>query len=261
MAELEVCGATGVYIDPPETPSGDCDCDEINYKIQLLNEELEATKSELAYKQDVLSAGENITIENGVISSEDTKYTAGNNVTISDGKITVDLSSYYNKTEVNNLFSSLDKARIEIVDELPATGETNVIYFVKNDDIYDEYVYINGEFVKIGDTRIDLSEYATKEELNNVTILVNEAKTQAEEASDKADEAKNIATNALQTAEGKQNKLTAGSHIEIADDGTISVIASTKEEILETLGYEEVGISMTDVNGNEVSLTVLALAE
>ena len=45
-----------------------------------------ATKEELNDKQDILTAGENITIENGIISSK-----------------TVDLSDYYDKGEVDNL--------------------------------------------------------------------------------------------------------------------------------------------------------------
>ena len=40
-----------------------------------------------ANRQETLIAGENITIENGVISATDTKYTAGENITIENGVI------------------------------------------------------------------------------------------------------------------------------------------------------------------------------
>ena len=46
---------------------------------------------------------------------------------------------------------------------VPKTGETN--------DVYDEYVYINNAWEMIGNTQIDLSNYATK---NEVTALIDD---------------------------------------------------------------------------------------
>lgn len=64
---------------------------------------------------------------------------------------------------------SLDRASIttvsfEVVQTLPATGEANVIYLVpkataQTQNIYDEYIYTNNAWEKIGDTEIDLSGY------------------------------------------------------------------------------------------------------
>lgn len=45
---------------------------------------------------------------------------------------------------------------------VPKTGETN--------DVYDEYVYINNGWEMIGNTQIDLSDYATKDELPDVPV-------------------------------------------------------------------------------------------
>lgn len=45
---------------------------------------------------------------------------------------------------------------------VPKTGETN--------DVYDEYVYINNGWEMIGNTQIDLSNYATKDELPDVPV-------------------------------------------------------------------------------------------
>lgn len=57
----------------------------------------------------------------------------------------------------------------EIVNELPATGEANIIYMVsraeaEEQNVYDEYMYINNAWDKIGSTDVDLSDYYTKEE-------------------------------------------------------------------------------------------------
>lgn len=59
--------------------------------------------------------------------------------------------------------------KMQVVDILPETGETDTIYLVKKDNpgeqnLYDEYVYANGAWEHIGDTSVDLTDYYTKEE-------------------------------------------------------------------------------------------------
>lgn len=62
----------------------------------------------------------------------------------------------------------------EIVDELPTENiDTHTIYLVKEtvgeaDDYYNEYIYINGEWELLGSTRIDLSDYYTKEQVDKI---------------------------------------------------------------------------------------------
>lgn len=51
-----------------------------------------------------------------------------------------------------------------VVEELPTTGEEGYIYLVPKatsgtNNYYDEYMYINEDWEKIGDTEIDLSDY------------------------------------------------------------------------------------------------------
>ena len=77
-----------------------------------------------------------------------------------------DLINYYNKDQINELAMSIQTVNIVVVDTLPIIGESNVIYFVKKDgsenDIYDEWIYINNKWEHIGNTQIDLTDYATK---------------------------------------------------------------------------------------------------
>ena len=69
----------------------------------------------------------------------------------------------------------------DVVHELPATGESNIIYLLdKGSDIYIMYAYINGAWVELGTTEIDLSNYWSKDELvalNNTEIqnIIDEA--------------------------------------------------------------------------------------
>lgn len=59
--------------------------------------------------------------------------------------------------------------KMQVVDTLPETGETDTIYLLKKEkpgvqNVYDEYVYTNGSWEHIGDTSVDLINYYTKEE-------------------------------------------------------------------------------------------------
>ncbi len=95
----------------------------------------------------------------------------------------------YTKTEVNNLIGQIKTVSIEVVDELPTTGETNKIYFVPKTgevgDTYNEYIWINNAWELIGSTQVDLTGYATEDWVNGkiadfvtdaqVTQIVNNA--------------------------------------------------------------------------------------
>lgn len=74
---------------------------------------------------------------------------------------------------LKTMISNLANLRIEVVSELPETGETNIIYLVKksgtNPDTHDEYVYVEGSWEKIGNTEIDLSNYYTKDQVYSKT--------------------------------------------------------------------------------------------
>ena len=75
-----------------------------------------------------------------------------------------DLVSYYDKTEVDNMISTIPKFSIKVVDELPTEDiSPTTIYLLRvdGDDHFQEWVYIDGEWDKLGDGNIDLSGYAT----------------------------------------------------------------------------------------------------
>lgn len=105
------------------------------------------------------------------------------------GKQTVDLSSYALKANVPTKLSELtndsdfqtgEQVRAEIakmthftfekVDNIDEVTKENVIYLIPNtttdtDNIYDEYLLVDGEPELIGSTAIDLSGYVLKEDL------------------------------------------------------------------------------------------------
>lgn len=79
-------------------------------------------------------------------------------------------SNTYTKAEVDSLIGSVEGIHFVIVAELPTVGETNIIYLKgpigTGADKYEEWIYNQSQWKKIGDTSVDLSNYATKTELN-----------------------------------------------------------------------------------------------
>lgn len=80
-----------------------------------------------------------------------------------------DTSQVYNKTEVRELIGAINTLTIEVVATLPTQDiSATTIYFVgpaTGTNTYDEYVYVGNNWVKIGDTDIDLSNYIMSAQL------------------------------------------------------------------------------------------------
>lgn len=72
-------------------------------------------------------------------------------------------SETYTKEEVQSLISAINSVTLQKVESLPEPGDSNVIYLVpksgSGNDIYDEYIYIDGKPEHIGSTQVDLSNY------------------------------------------------------------------------------------------------------
>ena len=85
-------------------------------------------------------------------------------------KATNDLVNYWNKEntysrdEVNALISAVQTLDMEVVASLPSSDISSTTIYLLGPDLnakYDEYVYINDAWVKIGNTEVDLTNYAT----------------------------------------------------------------------------------------------------
>ena len=106
---------------------------------------------------------------NGVVSRIPTSLSQLSNAETGFITVAVDnLVNYYKKSEINDIIGQLSTLSFEVVDSLPETGETNKIYLVpktqgQSQNGYDEYIFINETWEKIGSTDIDLSQYATQD--------------------------------------------------------------------------------------------------
>jgi hypothetical protein len=76
-------------------------------------------------------------------------------------------------TAVNNAIGNITGLNFEIVPTLPDTGTAGTIYLISNggsgQNIYDEYVWVNSKFEKIGTTDIDLSGYLQTTDIVAIT--------------------------------------------------------------------------------------------
>lgn len=88
------------------------------------------------------------------------------------------LNNYMTSSEVTqailDAMKEITGISFEEVEVLPEIGKSNVIYLVPTTDpgeknVKDEYIYINGQYEKVGSTSINLSNYWSKEELRQMT--------------------------------------------------------------------------------------------
>ena len=88
-------------------------------------------------------------------------------------------SETYNQEQVNSLIGSITTINFKIVDSLPGTGENNLIYLVpsskqEENNVKDEYIWVDGSWELIGSTKIDLSNYYTRDEVDSTFALKTE---------------------------------------------------------------------------------------
>lgn len=80
------------------------------------------------------------------------------------------LDKYITEPKLQEALAKIKTLKKEVVDTLPATGQDDVIYLVKDskgkdNNVYLEYLWINGAFELIGSTEVDLSGYAKTSDL------------------------------------------------------------------------------------------------
>lgn len=77
--------------------------------------------------------------------------------------------TFKTEAEIQELINNSTKLKKEVVTSLPATGKEDVIYLLKNkndtNNVYTEYMWIDGKWEIIGDTKVDLTDYAKKSDI------------------------------------------------------------------------------------------------
>lgn len=83
-------------------------------------------------------------------------------------------SKFQTESQVDEKISNIKIFSVTKVDSLPEVGEENKLYLISSSEksesnIYDEYLWVDSAFEKIGSTKIDLTNYWSKEELVALT--------------------------------------------------------------------------------------------
>lgn len=93
----------------------------------------------------------------------------------------IDFSNYYTKTQVDDIIGTIQQFHYEVYASLEdvTDPQSNVLYLIgptgSGSDKYEEYVYANGAWTKIGDTSIDLSGYVQTSRLEADEAILAEA--------------------------------------------------------------------------------------
>lgn len=121
-------------------------------------------KAALDNKQNTLSAGSRVSINNGVISASSE---------INDSSTTA--QNTWSAEKINTMISALGNLRMLVVNTLPTENiSTTTIYLLpkttaETDNVFDEYIYVNNAWELIGSTEIDLSGYLQESDLVAIT--------------------------------------------------------------------------------------------
>ena len=142
---------------------------DLNRNVTNLGKDLEAVETIVGKE----STGEGVA-STGLISRVEALEAQDGVLAGEIGALETSLSNVYTKTDTDSAIAAaiaaVDHLSREIVGTLPENANENVIYMVRREggtgqDVYNEYMYINGAWEIIGDTSVDLTDYAKKEDI------------------------------------------------------------------------------------------------
>lgn len=179
------------------TASGDIVADVVDLqgKVNNLLSQIESLQGEVDKKADSEQVAEDIASAIEPLAKQADVY-----------KKTETYSKSEVETYVQSQIGSVGHLKREIVEALPAVddADADTIYMLKkvggllDNDHYEEYMVINGAWEMIGDTYVDLSNYATKTYVDGEIDKVEEALT------DKADQSALDETNEALAAKAEK---------------------------------------------------------
>lgn len=181
------------------------------------------------------------------------------------------LTNVYTKTETDSAIATaiaaVDHLSREIVQILPENASEKVIYMVRREDgtgqdVYNEYMYINGAWEIIGDTSVDLTGYAKTEDILVKSVSDDFTVTEVGQLTLKAGAApeingSNITNINIANVAGLQDALNS----KVTSEEGKSLVSNTLITKLENLAeIKSVSDEFTLTNG-ELSVNAIAAAK
>lgn len=178
------------------------------------------------------------------------------------------LSNVYTKQDTDNAIAAaiaaVDHLSRKIVGTLPENANENVIYMVLREggtgqDVYNEYMYINGAWEIIGDTSVDLTGYAKTEDILVKSVSSDFTVTGDGQLTFKAGAAPEIdGSNISNIAISNVDGLEAALNSKVAAEEGKSLVSNTLITKLENLAeIKSVSTEFTLTNG-ELSVNAIA---
>lgn len=156
-----------------------------NYDDSSIKQEIKDLETNKANINDIPDVSDYITKDVSDLSnyySKNETYTKEeiNNNFITDDELdekgfvtvlTQDLLHYYTKEEISTLLQIVQNSRFKVVAELPTNPQSNVIYLVLKEEtennIYNEFIWVDNKWEQIGSTEVKLDGVATEEFVEN----------------------------------------------------------------------------------------------
>lgn len=156
-----------------------------NYDDSSIKKEIKDLQTNKANVNDIPDVSDYITKDVSDLSnyySKNDTYTKEeiNDNFITDDKLdkkgfvtvlTQDLLYYYTKEEISTLLQIVQNSRFKVVAELPTNPQSNVIYLVLKEEtennIYNEFIWVDDKWEQIGSTEVKLDGVATEEYVEN----------------------------------------------------------------------------------------------
>ena len=175
----------------------------------------------------------------------------------------------YSKIELDNKLSAIPKFSIEVVSYLPTSNiSTTTVYLVpsgnEQDNLYTEYIYVNGKWEYLGKQSVDLTGYVQRTELSNyytaaqmdalLETIRNSTPTKISQLADDSTH-RTVTDTEKQTWNNKANTATTLAGYGITDGATKDEVKQLSQEIVDQNTIQ----NMIDdkfnsiVNGNEVA--------
>ena len=217
-----------------------------------------ADKDGLMSKEDFakltgIAAGAQVNVIEGVAA----KTTADGgfvDLEIAEKKVKLDLSAFATKADV----SAIPKFAIEVVAELPTENISETTVYLVNHrhgdrDIYDEWIYVNSTWEKIGNTDVDLTAYLKSADAATTYLTKTDAGTTY---ATKQEVAANYVTNTA--LEGKGYITDAALDPYATTESVTTAIGTAKEELQTEIAKKQTAeqvqqiIAASTIDGSKV---------
>ena len=166
-------------------------------------------------------------------------------------------SDVYTKEEtdkaITDAIADVKTTDFQTATELPTENiSTNTIYLITKEgedgDIYEEYIYVNNKWEKIGETIVDLSQYSTTEEMN-AAIAAEIAKIDLSKYLISTDAANTYATKTeVSNISNSVNNMYSKTEVNTAIETAINNITHPEVDLSNYYNKQEINDIIGDIN-------------